>query len=76
MREATGELNLTLIVVLAVAAMVAFFSMVLWPIIKNSIHETNDCSNAICTCKTLNCSEEKNSGVIYCEDEIVCPYKG
>ena len=37
MKAATGELNLTVITIIAIAAVVGFFSVVLFPQVKNSI---------------------------------------
>ena len=37
MKAATGELNLTVITIIAIAAVVGFFSVVLFPTVKNSI---------------------------------------
>lgn len=81
MREATGELNMTVVVVLAVAGLVAFFSMVIFPMFTNSTTRQQNCSNAVCekpetsaTCtgkgKYVDCHDPKKSE-IYC-----CPYKG
>lgn len=38
MKAATGELNLTVITIVAIAAVIAFFTAVLWPNIQNSIN--------------------------------------
>ena len=38
MKAATGELNLTVITLIAIAAIIAFFSFVLWPNISKSIN--------------------------------------
>ena len=38
MKAATGELNLTVITIVAIALVIGFFSAVLWPNIKNSIN--------------------------------------
>lgn len=38
MKAATGELNLTVITIVAVALVIGFFTAVLWPSIKNSIN--------------------------------------
>jgi len=38
MKAATGELNLTVITIVAVAAIIAFF-WVMWPNIQNTINE-------------------------------------
>lgn len=37
MKAATGELNLTLITILALGAVLAFFWVVLWPSLKDRI---------------------------------------
>ena len=37
MKEATGELNMTVITVVAIAAVAAFFYAVIWPNIKVSV---------------------------------------
>ncbi len=44
MKEATGELNMTVITVVAIAAVAAFFYAVVWPAIKNSVGKTT-CEN-------------------------------
>lgn len=60
MKEATGELNMTVVTVVAIAAVAAFFYAFVWPAIKNSITNNTNCANAICdsncTGKTCNCS--------------------
>lgn len=38
MKEASGELNMTVVTIIAVAGIAAFFSLVIWPNIKNSIN--------------------------------------
>ncbi len=42
MKAATGELNLTLITVIALGAILALFTTVLWPQIKDKITNTWD----------------------------------
>ena len=37
MKEATGELNMTVVTVVAIAAVAAFFYAFVWPGIKSSI---------------------------------------
>lgn len=47
MKEASGELNMTLITIVAVAAIAALFAL-LWPNIKNAISgKWNDTSNSM-----------------------------
>ena len=38
MKAATGELNLTVITLIAIAAVIGFFIVVMWPQIQNSIN--------------------------------------
>lgn len=38
MKEASGELNMTVVTIIAIAAIAGFFSIVLWPNIKESIN--------------------------------------
>lgn len=42
MKAATGELNLTLVTVVAIGALLALFTGVLWPAIKNKITNENN----------------------------------
>lgn len=44
MKEATGELNMTVITVVAIAAVAAFFYAFIWPSIQNSIAASTACS--------------------------------
>lgn len=37
MKEAMGELNMTVVVIVAIGAVAAFFTLVLWPQIRDSI---------------------------------------
>ena len=47
MKEASGELNLTLITIVAIAAIALLFSL-LWPTIKNTIaNKWDDTSNSM-----------------------------
>ena len=57
MKEATGELNMTVVTVVAIAAVAAFFYAFVWPAIKNNIARNTHCANAICdkTCKSGVC---------------------
>lgn len=49
MKEATGELNMTVVTVVAIAAVGAFFYAFVWPSIKNSITDSvnSNSNNAI-----------------------------
>ena len=46
MKEATGELNITVITVVAIAAIAAFFYAFIWPTIKNNLNRQTLCSSA------------------------------
>ncbi len=48
MKEATGELNMTVVTVVAIAAVAAFFYAFVWPGIQASIKASTYCSNAYC----------------------------
>ena len=47
MKEATGELNMTVVTVVAIAAVAAFFYAFIWPSIKTNILNSTKCSSAI-----------------------------
>ena len=46
MKEATGELNMTVVTVVAIAAVGAFFYAFVWPAIKTNIERNTNCSAA------------------------------
>ena len=84
MKEATGELNLTLIVVMAVSLLIAFFYFVIWPSLNSNFEANSRCSRAVCknpckvgdnTCgdvinKLVECKVKGSDTTIY------CPWKG
>ena len=82
MKEATGELNMTLVIVIAVAALAAFFYTIIWPAISNNFNSNSRCADAICQCnrndnkcKTADCwLVDKNGNKI--GDHFSCPWKG
>ena len=39
MKAATGELNLTVITIIAIALVIGFFTATLWPKIQNSLND-------------------------------------
>ena len=47
MKTATGELNITVIVIMAISAMAAIFYVFIWPNISNSLKLGQACDNAI-----------------------------
>jgi len=48
MKEATGELNMTVVTVVAIAAVGAFFYAFIWPGIQQSIERSTYCATASC----------------------------
>lgn len=46
MKEATGELNMTVVTIVAVAALLAFFYAVIWPNLKVGMTLSSACSSA------------------------------
>ena len=46
MKEATGELNMTVVTIVAIAALVTFFYLVIWPTIERGMALTSACSAA------------------------------
>ena len=49
MKEATGELNMTVVTVVAIAAVAAFFYAFVWPAIQDSIQKNTYCAQSQCT---------------------------
>ena len=75
MKEATGELNMTVVTVVAIAAVAAFFYAFVWPSIQESISRNTHCANAICE---KSCTNGMCSCVYADGDEtktITCPAK-
>ena len=76
MKEASGELNTTIIVVLVVGVLMAFFYYTLWPVIRANFEHQSKCSKAICDgCKTNNCEYVK-CHLEGSTEEFECVYKG
>ena len=80
MKEATGELNATLVVVITIGLLSTFFFTVIWPLLKNNLHANTSCSDAVCekcengvSCRDVQCSYTDKQGR---EHTIRCPYKG
>lgn len=62
MKEATGELNMTVITVVAIVAVGGLFTAFVWPAIKRSIRLNSACSAA--------------GNTYYEDDDIVCNSNG
>lgn len=76
MKEATGELNNTVIVVLSIGILIAFFYYVIWPLLDSNLEHNSSCEKAICEpcgketgCKTVECTTKSGT-------KIQCVYKG
>lgn len=53
MKDATGELSMTAVAVVAIAAIAALFSTLIWPTIKTNIMRSTYCASATnCQCET------------------------
>ena len=78
MKQASGELYATIIVVLAVGVLMAFFYYTLWPVIKTNFNRNAQCSKAICEpCNT----KDKKCEYVKCHlkdsnETFECVYKG
>lgn len=78
MKEATGELNVTIIVVTIVAVLSLFFFSYLWPKIRGNFEGQTQCDRAICPANpsgstSVNCYYTDKKGV---KHDIVCTWKG
>ena len=80
MKEATGELNLTVIVVIIVALLSLFFFSILWPSIQSNFSKNTKCDEAICLKenvsadgKEVKCTYRNKNGE---EENITCAGKG
>lgn len=71
MKDATGELSMTAVAVIAIAAISVVFSTLIWPTIKASISRSTHCSqafdcvdgqNGMKTCKY--CADESCSSIV------------
>lgn len=69
MKEATGELNMTVVTVVAIAAVGAFFYAVIWPGIKSSL-AMNNCKNMCPDGLVDSYSSKENACVCTNGDEI------
>jgi hypothetical protein len=78
MKEATGELNMTVVTVVAIAAVAAFFYAFVWPAIKQNIIKNTNCASAYscnCTADSCKCKYDKvnSDGTTSEGTEITCP---
>ena len=91
MKEATGELNMTLVVAISIGVLATFFFTVLWPVLRGNFQAESNCSKATCNCGN---ETKRVNGVLldpiqvidgnkFCscymdghDDPILCVYKG
>ncbi len=71
MKEATGELNMSVVVVLLVATLSTFFFSFLWPNIKAGFKHSTRCDDAICLCPEF----DNNGKCIYQGKTVECYFK-
>ena len=81
MKEATGELNVTVIVAISVGILSAFFFGVIWPMINKNFQSETSCKKATCDCSSdaradgkCECKLYNKDGTAY--DIIYCTYGG
>lgn len=56
MKQATGDLNSGVVVLVAIGILIAFFYYTLWPMLKQNFDAQSQCSKAICnSCPDSNC---------------------
>lgn len=76
MKEATGELNMTVVTVVAIAAIAAFFYAFVWPVIQGNIQNSSRCASAVCPCEsgtTCQCTYIDESGSA---QSVTCTVRG
>lgn len=86
MKEATGELNMTIIVSISIGILAAFFFGFLWPLINTNFQKTSQCNKAVCDCSSVARenieSETGQKNYCRCHDKtsedntFYCPFKG
>ncbi len=78
MKDATGELSMTAIAVVAIAAIGVVFTQLVWPAIKSNITRSAHCSEAFnCSCTTgqptCTCSYLTENGSTMSSGTVQCP---
>ena len=77
MKEASGELNATVVVVLAIGVLIAFFYYTVWPLIQTNVEANSRCNKAICeSCPDSNCDYVTCYSKNNPEKKFECVYKG
>ncbi len=77
MKDATGELSMTAVAVVAIAAISVVFSTLIWPTIKANITRSTQCSQAygctncdgsMCTCTYVD-QDTSETKTVQCPDQ-------
>lgn len=84
MKEATGELNATVVVAITIGLLSTFFFTVVWPMLRGNLKSNTNCSKAICTPEAKRkCLDQTKCELVDCyvmdgnkSIEVKCPYKG
>lgn len=87
MKEATGELNTTLITVLAIAMLLALFSTFIFPAVLKGLEGRATCAEAICDkgylpdsytslCYAPEKTDDKGNKTGGPSETFECPYRG
>ena len=80
MKEATGELNSTIVVVMAIAGLMALFSIFIFPMVMEGFDKRAVCADAICDKGYI-----RDEYLSYCYSPkdtdtnktlFTCPYRG
>ncbi len=84
MKEASGELNLTVIIVIVIAMLSFFFFSIIWPGIKSNFAANTRCNQAICGVDQYGNKVQPKDGFVTCYyrdknnqvHNITCAWKG
>ena len=78
MKEATSELNVTVIVVISVGILMAFFFTVFWPMLDNNFERESNCKKATCDCKYALQNDNKCTCWVgeNKDNTFLCPFGG
>lgn len=78
MKEASGELSMTAIAVVAIAAIGVVFTTLIWPSIKANITRSTNCSQII-SCEPASAGAKSQECIYLDEDDneqtVMCPVK-
>ena len=78
MRQAVGELNSSIIVVIIVGLLIALFYGLVWPTIKDGLKSNSRCADAVCDVgiKEGKVGVECYSPHVKDKEYFYCPYRG